>query len=61
VKVEREGRSGVTMKKLRWLLDFINASLGKRPITAITAQEVLTMLRKMEGKGKYRTDSACTM
>lgn len=30
VKVEREGRSSVTMKKLRWLLDFINASLGKR-------------------------------
>ena len=29
VKVEREGRSGVTMKKLRWLLDFINLSLGK--------------------------------
>ncbi|MHA6769710.1 hypothetical protein [Sphingobium ummariense] len=28
LKVEREGRSGVTMKKLRWLLAFINASLG---------------------------------
>ncbi|WP_288287819.1 integrase arm-type DNA-binding domain-containing protein, partial [uncultured Sphingobium sp.] len=55
VKVEREGRSSVTMKKLRWLLAFINASLGKRPVTAITAQEVLTMLRKMEGKGRYET------
>ncbi|MDE0945968.1 MAG: Arm DNA-binding domain-containing protein, partial [Sphingobium sp.] len=55
VKVEREGRSAVTMKKLRWLLTFINASLGKRPVTAITAQEVLTMLRKMEGKGRYET------
>jgi hypothetical protein len=30
------------MKKLRWLLAFINFSLGKRPVTAITAQEVLT-------------------
>jgi integrase len=55
VKVEREGRSSVTMKKLRWLLAFINASLGKRPVTAITAQEVLTMLRKMQGKGRYET------
>ncbi|SEI98927.1 Integrase [Sphingobium sp. AP50] len=55
VKVEREGRSSVTMKKLRWLLAFINASLGKRPVSAITAQEVLTMLRKMEGKGRYET------
>lgn len=55
VKVEREGRSAVTMKKLRWLLDFINASIGKRPVTAITAQELLTVLRKMEGKGKYET------
>lgn len=55
VKAERAGRSAVTMKKLRWLLDFINASIGKRPITAISAQELLTMLRKMEGKGLYET------
>jgi len=30
VKVEREGRSAVTMKKLRWLLDFINVSIVER-------------------------------
>jgi len=55
LKVERENRSTATMKKLRWLLDFINASIGKRPIASITAQELLVMLRKMEGKGKYET------
>ena len=55
VKVEREGRSGVTMKKLRWLLDFINESIGKRAIASISAQELLVMLRKMEGKGRYET------
>ncbi|WP_176595382.1 integrase arm-type DNA-binding domain-containing protein [Sphingobium sp. 15-1] len=55
VKVEREDRSAATMKKLRWLLDFINASVGKRPIASISAQELLVMLRKMEGKGKYET------
>ncbi|WP_448661494.1 tyrosine-type recombinase/integrase [Sphingomonas sp. CJ20] len=55
LKVEKEGRSAVTMKKLRWLLDFIKASVGKRPIAAISAQELLLMLRKMEGKGRYET------
>lgn len=55
VKIEREDRSTATMKKLRWLLDFINASVGKRPIASISAQELLVMLRKMEGKGKYET------
>lgn len=54
-KIEREGRSTVTMKKLRWLLDFINAAIGKRPIASISAQELLVMLRKMESKGKYET------
>lgn len=43
------------MKKLRWLLTFINASIGKRPIASISAQELLLMLRKMEGKGRYET------
>lgn len=54
-KVEKEGRSPVTMKKLRWLLGFINASIGKRPIASISAQELLLMLRQMEGKGRYET------
>jgi integrase len=55
LKVEKEGRSAVTMKKLRWLLDFINASIGKRPIASISAHELLKMLRKMESKGRYET------
>jgi integrase len=55
LKVEKEGRSPVTMKKLRWLLGFINAAIGKRPIASISAQELLLMLRKMEGKGRYET------
>lgn len=55
LKAEREGRSAVTMKKLHWLLDFINASIGKRPIASISAQELLVMLRKMETKGRYET------
>lgn len=54
-KMEREGRSAMTMKKLRWLLAFINAALGKRPIASISAHELLEMLRGMESKGRYET------
>lgn len=54
-KAEKEGRSPATMKKLHWLLDFINAAIGNRPVASITAQELLTMLRKMEEKGRYET------
>ena len=39
---------------LPWFVAFINASIGKRPIASISAQE-LVMLRKMEGKGRYET------
>ena len=45
------------MKKLRGLLDFINESIGKRPIASISAQELLVMLRKMESKGCYERPS----
>jgi integrase len=55
LKMEKEGRSAVTMKKLRWLLTFINASIGKRPVASVSAQELLLMLRRMEGKGRYET------
>lgn len=57
LKVEKEGRSAVTMKKLRWMLTFINASIGKRPIASISAQELLLMLRKMEGRAATRLRS----
>lgn len=43
------------MKELRWLLDFINESIGQRPIASISAQEHLVMLRKLESKGRYET------
>ncbi len=54
-KIEKEGRSPVTMKKKRWLIGFIDKSIGKRPISAISAPELLLTLRKMEKKGKYET------
>ena len=58
-KAEKEGRSAVTLKKLRWLLGFINAAIGKRPIASVSAHELLAMLRKMEGKGRYEPAKLC--
>lgn len=60
VKVEKEGRSAVTMKKLRWLLDFINASIGKRPIASISAQETLDHAAQDGGQGALRDRQAAT-
>jgi hypothetical protein len=54
-KVEKEGRSAVTLMKLRWLLGFFKTAIGKRPVAAISAHELLMMLRKMEAKGCYET------
>jgi integrase len=54
-KKEREGSADASMKKSRWVLDFINQSIGNRPIASITAQELLIVLRKMESKGRYET------
>jgi integrase len=57
-KAEREGRAPTTMKKLRWLLNFTNESIGRRPIASISAHELLLMLRKMESNGRYETAKA---
>ncbi len=41
--------------KLRWLLDFAFVAFGERPIAEITAIEILSVLRRIEGRGKYET------
>jgi integrase len=54
-KLEREGRASATLVKLRWLLDFACAAFGERPIAVITAPEILSVLRRIEVRGKYET------
>jgi integrase len=54
-KLEREGRSSSTLTKLRWLVDFALPRLGNRPITELTALELLEVLRKIEARGRYET------
>ena len=53
LKMEREGRADSTMDKARWLLDLAYLKIGDRPIGAITAPELLLMLRRVEARGHY--------
>ena len=52
---EREGRAAITISKKRWLLNMAEADIGKRPITEITAKEILTPLKRLEEKGHYES------
>jgi integrase len=54
-KIEREGRAACTLDKVRWLLGIAYPMLGPRPITAISPQEVLLVLRKVEATGRYES------
>jgi integrase len=54
-KLRCEGRAQSTMDKLTWLLEFANPLIGERPVGAITAAELLTVLRTVEVRGRYET------
>ncbi len=54
-KLEREEKAEVTIEKRRWLLKDLAEPLCKRPISAITAAEVLGLLRRVEEKGHLET------
>ena len=54
-KLEREGRAHVTIVKKRWLLDFAYPAFGDRPVSEITARELLALLRDIERRGLYET------
>ena len=54
-KVKREGRANTTLTKKRWLLSLARADIGHRPITEISAAEILIPLRKVENQGNHET------
>lgn len=54
-KIEREGRAQITVYKIRWLLGMAYPMLGTLPITQITPQEVLAVLRKVEATARYES------
>ena len=54
-KVEREGLSPVTLKKIRWLLSFTLSALDRRPIADISPHELLAVLRIVETRGRHES------
>jgi integrase len=54
-KHEREGRAEITLKKNRWLLSLAYGAIGNRPVSEVTAPEVLEVVRKVERRGRYET------
>lgn len=54
-KLTKEEIAETTRKKKEWLLSLAMPDIGARPISEITAAEVLVPLRRIEGKGNYET------
>ena len=54
-KKKREGKASATIGKREWLYGMANEALGKRPVSEISAPEVLAVLRKAETKGLLET------
>ena len=54
-KAEKEGKASATLKKKNWFLELIKIDLGHRPITEISATEILVPLRRIESSGNYET------
>ncbi len=54
-KKRREGKTPKTIAKLAWLLGLALPFIGPRPISEIKAPEILTVLRRIEARGKHET------
>jgi integrase len=54
-KKRREGKARATIGKYEWLYSLVGNSFSTRPISEITAPEVLAVLRKVESKGLHET------
>lgn len=54
-KDEREGRAPATLSKKRWLLELARSDLWSRPISEITAAEILVSLRRVEVHGNLES------
>jgi integrase len=54
-KLAREGRAKPTLDKLKWLLELAHSDIGERPIADVSPPELLTVLRRVEARGRYET------
>lgn len=58
-KVSLEERAPMTIRKYEWQLGLVMPSLGRRPLSQISAHEVLLALKRIERTKKYYT--ACSV
>jgi len=54
-KKRREGKTEKTIAKLEWLLGLATPYIGPRAITEVNAPEILSVLRRVEARGKHET------
>lgn len=54
-KKKREAKAPKTLEKIEWLIRLASPAIGARPISEITAPEVLTVLRAAETRGRHET------
>ena len=54
-KKKREQKAINTISKLEWLYGLANDGIGQRPISEITAPEILLILKKLERKGRLES------
>ncbi len=54
-KAEAEGRAVATLQKLRWYAELVAKDLGELLVSDIRAPQILTSLRRIEGRGHHET------
>ena len=54
-KVKLEDRAAASIKKYEWQLGLVTPTIGRRPISKITAHEVLVALKKIERTKRFYT------
>jgi integrase len=54
-KKRREGKAAQTIVKFEWFMSLARPALGQRPISEITAPDVLAVLRPIETRGNVET------
>lgn len=54
-KLKQEGRAGITIAKIEWLLSFAYPIIGDQPIKEIGAPDILRALREIEMRGRHET------
>ena len=54
-KAEREGRAPATITKLHWAREWLQPSIGHRPVDQVEPHELLAILKKQEANGKLET------